>query len=111
MPDTMVAEPRVGPPPEDRGHERYEGRLEAYLWMEGGWWHCWIRDISLGGAGLEPAIPAALGKRASLTSPYFDFKGQLPGRVINVADDRTCLAFDLDPALRDQLARFITANT
>ena len=59
-------------------------------------WRCWIRDLSLGGAGLEPALPAMLGQVVELTCPSFDFAGALPGRVVNVADRRTCMAFDLD---------------
>lgn len=106
-----MSEPKTRSPREDRAHERYEGRLEASLLVEGGRWRCWICDISLGGAGLEPEIPAALGKRVALSSPFFEFEGELPARVVNVADRRTCLAFDLDPEMREKLESFLTANT
>jgi hypothetical protein len=96
---------------DERRRERYEGELECRLDLNGASWRCWIRDLSLGGAGLEPAIPAALGQRVTLSSPLFDFDRPLCGRVINVAQRRTCLEFDLDPPLREQLERFIVANT
>jgi hypothetical protein len=95
---------------DERLDPRFEGRLEAELLVDGGWWHCWIRDLSLGGAGLEPPIPAALGKTVELRSPRFNFEGKLGGRVVNVAYRRTCLAFDLDPATRQRLAAFLLAN-
>jgi PilZ domain len=96
--------------PEERLHPRYEGQLEAFLMFRGAPWRCWIRDLSLGGAGLEPALPATLGHAVELTSPSFDFTGALPGRVVNVAERRTCVAFDLDLERLDDLARFLAAN-
>jgi hypothetical protein len=95
---------------DDRLDPRYEGRLEAFLMFRGAPWRCWIRDLSLGGAGLEPALPAALGQMVELTCPSFGFDGGLAGRVVNVADRRTCLAFELEAQRRDDLARFIAAN-
>ena len=44
---------------EGRRDPRYEGRLEAVLRVDGAWWRCWIRDLPLGGARLDPAIQAA----------------------------------------------------
>ena len=95
---------------DERRHPRYEGRLEASLMFRGAPWRCWITDISLGGAGLEPALPATLGHEVELTCPSFDFDGGLPGRVINVAERRTCIAFDLDLERLNAVARFIAAN-
>jgi PilZ domain len=95
---------------DERLDPRYEGRLEAFLIFRGAPWRCWIRDLSLGGAGLEPALPATLGQSVELTCPSFDFAGGLPGRVINVADRRTCVAFQLEPQHLDALARFLAAN-
>ena len=95
---------------EGRRDPRYEGRLEAVLRVDGAWWRCWIRDLSLGGAGLDPALPALLGREVELRSPGFDFDGGLRGRVINVADQRTCLAFDLEPGARRSLGAFLAAN-
>jgi hypothetical protein len=92
---------------EERRHQRFEGRLEAYLLVEGDPWRCWIRDISVGGAGLEPEMPAALGKGVVLSSPSFEVGMTLNGRVINVADRRTCLSFDLDAATQERLMRFL----
>jgi hypothetical protein len=89
---------------------RFEGRLEAELLVDGAPWFCWIRDLSLGGAGVEPPIPAALGKKVELRSPRFNFQGRLWGRVVNVAYRRTCVAFDLDPATRQHLSVFLLAN-
>jgi len=96
--------------PDERLHPRYEGRLEAFLMFRGAPWRCWIRDLSLGGAGLEPALPATLGHPVELSCPSFDFAGALPGRVVNVAERRTCVTFDLDLVRLDELARFLAAN-
>jgi hypothetical protein len=105
--------PIIAPTPgggDERLDPRYEGRLEAFVLFRGAPWRCWICDLSLGGAGLEPALPAMLGQTVELTCPSFDFAGGLPGRVINVVDRRTCLAFDLEPEHLDALARFLAAN-
>jgi hypothetical protein len=95
---------------DDRLDPRYEGRLEAFLIFRGAPWRCWIRDLSLGGAGLEPALPATLGQTVELTCPSFQFEGGLVGRVVNVADRRTCVAFELEAQRLDDLARFLAAN-
>jgi hypothetical protein len=95
---------------DDRLDPRYEGRLEAFLMFRGAPWRCWIRDLSLGGAGLEPALPATLGQMVELTCPSFEFDGGLSGRVVNVADRRTCVAFELGAQRLDDLARFLAAN-
>jgi PilZ domain len=97
-------------PHDDRLDPRYEGRLEAFLVFRGAPWRCWIRDLSLGGAGLEPALPATLGQMVELTCPSFEFDGGLSGRVVNVADRRTCIAFELEAQRLDDLARFLAAN-
>jgi hypothetical protein len=97
--------------PEERAHTRYEGRLPALLVVEGDRWRCWIRDISLGGAGIEPPIPAALGRQVELSSPQFTFDGKLTGRVINLAHRRTCIVFDLDEAARQKLTEFLADHT
>jgi hypothetical protein len=95
---------------DERLDPRYEGRLEGSLIFRGAPWRCWIRDLSLGGAGVEPALPAMLGQTVELTCTNFQFAGGLPGRVINVADRRTCVAFDLQPEHQDALAGFLAAN-
>ena len=95
---------------DERLDPRYEGRLEALLMFRGAPWRCWIRDLSLGGAGLEPALPATLGHTVELTCQSFEFRGGLAGRVVNVADRRTCVAFELAAERRDDLARFLAAN-
>jgi hypothetical protein len=96
--------------PEERRYRRYATPLEARLLVDGDHWRCWIRDISVAGAGLDPAIPAALGRRAELQSPHFDFATPLPGRVVNVAPERTCLEFDLDEAAARQLTIFLAST-
>lgn len=95
---------------DERVSPRYKGRLEAFLLLRGAHWCCWIRDLSIDGAGLEPALPPALGQIVELTSRSFDFEGALRGRVVNLAHRRSCVAFDLDPEMRDKLARFLAAN-
>jgi hypothetical protein len=95
---------------DERRHPRYEGRLEAALMFRGAPWRCWITDMSIGGAGLEPALPATLGHEVELTCPSFGFDGGLPGRVVNVAERRTCIAFELDLERLNDVARFLAAN-
>ena len=95
---------------DDRLDPRYEGRLEAFLMFRGAPGRGWFRVLSLGGAGLEPARPAALGHTVELTCPSFEFDGGLAGRVVNVADRRTCVAFELEAQRVDDLARFLAAN-
>jgi hypothetical protein len=95
---------------EERRYRRYPAPLEAKLLVDGDHWRCWIRDISVAGAGLDPAIPAALGRNAVLHSPHFDFATPLPGRVVNVAPERTCLEFDLDEAAARELTIFLAST-
>jgi hypothetical protein len=94
---------------DERLHQRYRDRIEGELLVAGLPWQVRVRDISLGGAGVEPPIPAALGHEVLLTSPRLDF--ELPGRVINVAHRRTCIAFDLDPLLREKLRSFLSTTS
>jgi PilZ domain len=98
------------PSQEERLDPRYECRLEASVTFRGAPWRCWIRDLSLGGAGLEPALPAMLGQAVELSCPSFGFAGALPGRVVNVAERRTCVTFDLDVERLNALASFLAAN-
>ncbi len=106
----MTTDPGSGERQDERLDPRFEGRLEAELLVEGATWRCWIRDLSLGGAGLEPPIPAVLGKKVELRSRRFNFEGRLRGRVVNLAHKRTCVAFDLDPGTRQHLTAFLLAN-
>lgn len=110
MIDHIPTDPEQRAARDDRLDPRYEGRLEAFLMFRGAPWRCWIRDLSLGGAGLEPALPATLGQAVELTCPSFQFDGGLAGRVVNVADRRTCVAFVLEAQRLDDLARFLAAN-
>jgi hypothetical protein len=106
----MTIDPGDAEPQDQRLDPRFEGRLEAELLVDDAVWRCWIRDLSLGGAGLEPPIPAALGKRVELRSGRFGFAGGLRGRVVNLAHRRTCVAFELDPGTRQHLTAFLLAN-
>jgi hypothetical protein len=111
MPQDPVLPARAAILPEERAQHRVEGRLEASLKVEGAAWRCWICDISAGGAGLEPALPAVLGKSGRISSLAFDFDRPLPCRVVNVAEGRTCLAFELDAATSADLQAFLDTNT
>ena len=93
---------------DQRRHPRHVGRLDGELLVDGAAWQCRIRDISCGGAGVEPPIPAALGRPVILASQALGF--DLPGRVVNVAYRRTCIVFDLDPGLEAQLRSFLDAR-
>lgn len=100
----------ASPEANERRLRRYPAPLEANLMLDGDLWHCRIRDISVAGAGLDPAIPAALGRHVELRSPHFDFAAPLPGKVVNVASDRTCLEFELDEASARALTIFLASN-
>jgi hypothetical protein len=93
---------------EQRQHRRISSRIEANLLFRGGSWRCFIKDISPGGAGLEPAIPAALGCMVELRSPRFT--RSLLGRVVNVTNNRTNMVFELDEVMQYELAKFLAAN-
>jgi hypothetical protein len=110
----MVQQTAIDPEPtttDERVHPRYEGRLDAELLVDGARWRCWIRDISVGGAGVEPPIPAALGRDVVLISPGLGIDGDgLTGRVVNLAHRRTCIAFSLTPEANQRLGTFLAAN-
>jgi hypothetical protein len=95
-------------PEEQRRHRRISSRIEANLFFEGSAWRCFIVNISPGGAGLEPAIPAALGRMVELRSPRFS-RGLL-ARVVNVTNDQTNLAFELDETMQYELAKFLATS-
>ena len=69
---------------------------------------CVICNISPKGAGLEPAIPSSLGHMVELHSDRLGLP--LLGRVVNVADDITNVAFELDSAMQYELAKFLATN-
>ena len=98
------------PAAEERRYRRYPAPLEASLLVDGARWDCRIRDISIAGAGLDPALPAVLGRHAELHCPDLDFALSLPGRVVNVAAERTCFAFDLDDAVARHLTVFLASS-
>ena len=95
-------------PSEQRRNRRQSARIPATLLFDGGAWSCSICDISPKGAGVEPAIPSALGHMVELQSARF--KRPLLGRVVNVADNRTNIAFELDAAMEYELAKFLATN-
>ena len=95
-------------PSEQRLHRRLSSRIAAELVFDGGTWRCSICDISPAGAGLEPAIPAALGHVVELHCRRFS--RPLLGRVVNVAENRTNMAFDLDSTMQYELAKFLATN-
>ncbi|HEX6143734.1 MAG TPA: PilZ domain-containing protein [Geminicoccaceae bacterium] len=104
--------PDPGPASSDERREpRFEGRVGCHLVVGGARWRCWLRDLSLGGAGVEPAMPALLDQTVVLTSPAFAFDPPLTGRVVNVAHRRTCVAFELGAEAEAALARFLDDNT
>lgn len=93
---------------EQRRHRRLSSQISASLKFDGGAWMCSIRDISPKGAGLEPSIPSALGRMVELHSDRLGLP--LLGRVVNVAENRTNLAFELDSAMQYELAKFLATN-
>lgn len=95
-------------PDDQRRHRRLSSQIPATLVFDGGSWQCSICNISPKGAGLEPAIPAALGRMVELRSQRLN--GSLLGRVVNVADNRTNMAFELDSAMLYELAKFLATN-
>lgn len=95
-------------PSEQRRHHRQSSRIAATLLFDGGAWSCSICDISPKGAGVEPAIPSALGHMVELQSARFN--NALLGRVVNVVDNRTNIAFELDSSMEYELAKFLATN-
>jgi len=95
-------------PSEQRRHRRLSSRIAAKLLFEGGAWECSICNISPKGAGIEPAIPSALGHMVELQSDRLN--QTLLGRVVNVAENRTNVAFELDSAMQYELAKFLATN-
>ncbi|MDX1541102.1 MAG: PilZ domain-containing protein [Geminicoccaceae bacterium] len=96
---------------DERRHVRFDGRVPCYLEIGEDAWRARIRDLSVGGAGLEPAMPATLGQTVRLSCPAFGFETPLTGRVVNVAHRRTCIEFDLNPEAEAELIRFLEQNT
>ncbi|MGI9437424.1 MAG: PilZ domain-containing protein [Geminicoccaceae bacterium] len=95
-------------PSEQRRHRRLSSRIPATLLFDGGAWRCVISNISPQGAGLEPAIPAALGHMAELQCSRFS--RALLGRIVNVAENRTNMAFELDSTMQYELAKFLATD-
>ncbi len=95
-------------PLEQRRDHRQSSRIAATLLFDGGAWSCSICNISPRGAGVEPAIPTALGHMVELQSARFN--RALLGRVVNVAENRTNIAFELDSAMAYELAKFLAAD-
>lgn len=95
-------------PSEQRRHARQSSRISATLLFDGGAWGCSICNLSPKGAGVEPAIPAALGHMVELQSARFNHP--LLGRVVNVSENRTNIAFELDSAMEYELAKFLATN-
>lgn len=95
-------------PSEQRRHRRLSSQISATLVFDGDTWQCSICNISAKGAGLEPAIPTALGHMVELHSQRFS--RPLLGRVVNVSDNRTNMAFELDSSMQYELAKFLATN-
>ena len=95
-------------PEEQRRHRRLSSKIPAKLQFDGSDWMCVICNISPKGAGLEPAIPSALGRMVEVHSERL---GQpLLGRVVNVSENSTNIAFELDSAMQYELAKFLATN-
>ncbi len=95
-------------PSEQRRHRRLSSQIPAKLVFDGEDWICVISNISAKGAGLEPAIPSAVGRMVELHSDRLGLP--LYGRVVNVAENRTNVAFELDSAMQYELAKFLATN-
>jgi hypothetical protein len=96
---------------DERRATRFEGRVACSVQADGAVWACWLRDLSIDGAAVEPPIPALVGRAVALDSDDFPLDRPLPGKVVNVAHRRTCIAFDLDGQTKAILARFIDDNS
>ena len=95
-------------PSEQRRHRRLSSQIPAKLLFNGGEWACTICNISPKGAGLQPALPSALGRMVELQSQRLSLP--LLGRVVNVAENQTNVAFELDSAMQYELAKFLATN-
>jgi hypothetical protein len=97
----------ASPPRERRLFRRYAGGLGAGLEVDGRRHPCRICDISLGGCGIEPALPEALGRPVRLESPRLPLSAPLTGRVVGTSRHGTHVAFALDPATERELVAYL----
>jgi hypothetical protein len=109
--DRTRAEPGATPPAspvrERRLFRRFPSGLGAGLLVDGRRHVCRICDLSLGGCGVEPALPEALGRTVSLESPRLPLARPLTGRVVGTSRHGTHIAFDLDSATEEELVRYL----
>jgi hypothetical protein len=68
---------------------------------------CTILDLSLGGAGLAPALPELVGQSVRLLWEELGLPAGLRATVLNAAGERTHLAFDLDEDGETALTMFL----
>jgi hypothetical protein len=94
-------------PAERRLFRRFPSGLAARRTSPAGTWNCSICDLSLGGAGLEPALPTALGREVALVSPGLPLEQPLTGRVVACSRHGTHVAFHLDPDAEEALVGYL----
>lgn len=68
---------------------------------------CTIHDLSLGGAGLAPALPEFEGQGVRLLWEGLDLPDGLPATVVRTTAARTHLTFDLDEDSESALTMFL----
>lgn len=92
---------------ERRLFRRYGLRMAARLLGPSGAVDCVVHDLSLGGAGLSPALPQLAEEPLRLAWEGLDLPNGLPCRVVRTTEHRTHLTFELDPEAEDALTMFL----
>lgn len=68
---------------------------------------CTIQDLSLGGAGVVPALPEFAGQSVQLLWEGLGLPAGLRATVLRATGERTHLAFDLDEDAETALTLFL----
>jgi methyl-accepting chemotaxis protein len=89
-----------------RSYERIEVDLPAVLTADGREWRCRVRDLALGGACVDVAVPFEIGAAFSL---HLSSVGAVAGRLAGVSDGMTRLQFVLNSATQDRLQPLVEA--
>jgi hypothetical protein len=105
--DATVGAARAEPLRERRLFRRYDIDLEAKLRAGDRVIPCTIHDLSLGGAGLSPALGEFEGRAVRLLWKGLDLPDGLPATVVRTSAERTHLTFDLDEDAETALTMFL----
>ncbi|WP_027134323.1 PilZ domain-containing protein [Geminicoccus roseus] len=95
---------------ERRYHRRYAAGLPARLEIDGAVRPVTILNLSLGGAGLAPALPATIGAAAEIGIDGLTPSKTLRARVVSVSRHQTHLLFDCTAEEQASLVEFLLSS-